>query len=175
MAGATPPFGWTLPDGYTFDNLAECSTCQAPIAWAWTPKGNRIPMNADGVTHFATCPNAADHRRPRSRSGGIAPGDPRYVPGPPTTGDENSREAADAIAPDAGTLRDRVLSVIRDRPEGITEWELEEALGLDGNTVRPRLAELEARGMVHREGKKVRPSSGRNTWLYHATKEELGL
>lgn len=69
--------------------MSSCRSCGAPIEWARTPKGKRIPLdveprpdgnlafvagelvNAAGlppeverrVSHFATCPNAAQHRR----------------------------------------------------------------------------------------------------------------
>jgi len=65
MAYDGPPFGWTIPDGYTFDNIGRCSTCGAAIAWCYTKKGNRAPVDPTGISHFATCPNAADHRRPK--------------------------------------------------------------------------------------------------------------
>jgi hypothetical protein len=69
---------------------ATCSSCGASILWAITEKGHRIPIDpepttagnltlVDGIartprlgedapflqylSHFATCPNAADHRR----------------------------------------------------------------------------------------------------------------
>lgn len=75
----------------------SCRSCGAPIWWAMTPKGRRIPLNAPGdhphpnlavwrddtgvlrasptppegltvtatTSHFATCPQADEHRRPR--------------------------------------------------------------------------------------------------------------
>ena len=76
--------------------MSACSSCSAPIRWAVTGAGARIPLDpdpvADGnlvievdtdppevrfvskarpapdgaarfVTHFATCPNAASHRK----------------------------------------------------------------------------------------------------------------
>jgi hypothetical protein len=58
-----PLFGWTTPPGYTFENLAKCASCSADIAWHITTKGNRAPLNADGVSHFATCPMADLHRK----------------------------------------------------------------------------------------------------------------
>lgn len=69
----------------------RCRSCEAPIEWAITEKGRRIPLDvddgqpgnivitADGVahvvadgegthrTHFSTCPNAGVHRKKRSR------------------------------------------------------------------------------------------------------------
>jgi len=62
----------------------QCRTCQAAIIWAVTVSGKRMPLDAKpevrfilnedtGTTsarktymsHFATCPNAAQHRKPR--------------------------------------------------------------------------------------------------------------
>jgi hypothetical protein len=79
--------------------MSRCRSCGAPIRWAMTEHGRRIPLDAasvgdgrfgtglfvlrDGgelamavppgvfpeqphyVTHFATCPNASEHRRSR--------------------------------------------------------------------------------------------------------------
>lgn len=70
---------------------SRCSSCQAPIVWAITDSGRRMPVDAqpheDGtvvltyetsfvaarvdptytgpkhLSHFATCPNAGQHRR----------------------------------------------------------------------------------------------------------------
>lgn len=71
---------------------ARCSSCQAPILWARTERGARMPLDRDMVfggnvdldalaevarvvqpdpnmrrytSHFATCPNATEHRRSR--------------------------------------------------------------------------------------------------------------
>jgi hypothetical protein len=67
----------------------HCRSCDAPIDWAFTEKGKRIPLDRtttssmvanivldpDGtarvvaagtgerISHFATCPNAGQHRR----------------------------------------------------------------------------------------------------------------
>jgi hypothetical protein len=60
-----PPFGVIIAKGYTYSNMGTCSSCGADIVWCYSPKDNRVPMNKDGVSHFATCPNAADHRRNR--------------------------------------------------------------------------------------------------------------
>lgn len=68
---------------------ARCRSCNAPIIWAATRGGRRIPLDAKPTkravfavddpsasrtvdvvdaytTHFETCPNASQHRRPRS-------------------------------------------------------------------------------------------------------------
>ena len=73
---------------------AICSTCKRPIRWALTEEGRRIPLDPEPerrmvvlgqrkdptgggglidqvgsrptfVTHFATCPNADQHRKTR--------------------------------------------------------------------------------------------------------------
>lgn len=56
----------------------KCRSCDAPIIWFKTSAGKNIPINAETVlaedytleiprhvAHFATCPNAAKHRKPR--------------------------------------------------------------------------------------------------------------
>jgi len=67
--------------------VTSCESCKAPILWAVTESGKRMPLDAkpekrilleeDGcqppvahvidvyVSHFATCPQAAQHRRRR--------------------------------------------------------------------------------------------------------------
>lgn len=68
---------------------SECKSCGAAIIWAKTPTGKTMPIDAASETmwlidgdsinsfnasarpvqvrksHFATCPNADQHRRPR--------------------------------------------------------------------------------------------------------------
>jgi hypothetical protein len=43
----------------------ECRSCRAEIFWILTAAGKRMPVNPDGVSHFATCPNADQHRKGR--------------------------------------------------------------------------------------------------------------
>lgn len=73
--------------------MARCSSCEAPVTWATTTTGKKMPLDerpvADGTfvyvagvarratpdddrlhrdrftSHFATCPDAAAHRKPR--------------------------------------------------------------------------------------------------------------
>lgn len=45
-----------------------CSSCEAPVVWCTTQNGKPMPMDppVEGVQptpHWATCPNAATHRR----------------------------------------------------------------------------------------------------------------
>lgn len=60
-----PPEGWTVPSGYEPTNVGACRSCQAPVLWAMTPIGRRMPLDRDGTSHFATCPQAGWWRKPR--------------------------------------------------------------------------------------------------------------
>ena len=55
-----------------------CRSCKAPIVWLKTSRGKNMPADASSVgvddvlfdpakhiSHFATCPNANQHRKPR--------------------------------------------------------------------------------------------------------------
>jgi len=56
--------------------IVRCSSCRARIIWLKTSKGKNMPVDADTVepednefdpsrhtSHFATCPNANQHRK----------------------------------------------------------------------------------------------------------------
>lgn len=56
--------------------IVRCRSCRAMIIWFRTPSGKNMPVDADTVepeddeldlsrhkSHFATCPNAWQHRR----------------------------------------------------------------------------------------------------------------
>ena len=58
--------------------IVRCSSCRAKIIWFKTAAGKNMPVDADTVesdddeldlprhvVHWATCPNAAQHRRNR--------------------------------------------------------------------------------------------------------------
>ena len=58
--------------------IVRCRSCNARIIWLKTEAGANMPVDADTVerdqetfdpkehvSHFATCPNANAHRRPR--------------------------------------------------------------------------------------------------------------
>jgi hypothetical protein len=54
---------WLVPVGETPRNPAPCRGCQKLILWVMTARGKPSPRNADGTSHFATCPKASDFRR----------------------------------------------------------------------------------------------------------------
>lgn len=45
-----------------------CRSCSATIYWIQTDKGRLMPVDPDGTSHFATCPNASEHRKPRAKA-----------------------------------------------------------------------------------------------------------
>jgi len=65
--------------------MSLCKSCQAEIEWALTTNGKKVPLDPEPITvavtqddgsvmvvtgrqaHFATCPNASKHRKPRER------------------------------------------------------------------------------------------------------------
>ncbi|MBS2028746.1 MAG: MarR family transcriptional regulator [Deltaproteobacteria bacterium] len=68
---------------------------------------------------------------------------------PPSNGTVTSDAAAEAIKPSAATLRALVLAAVSNSgPHGVTRQEIEERTQLEGNTVRPRVKELLAAGLV---------------------------
>lgn len=58
---------------------ATCRSCQATIYWILTAASKRMPVDCaieggapptatsggQGLSHFATCPQASEHRKPR--------------------------------------------------------------------------------------------------------------
>jgi hypothetical protein len=65
--------------------IRKCRTCGADIAWITMPSGAKMPINSKAqqivlvdveantgvvasafISHFATCPQASDHRKKRS-------------------------------------------------------------------------------------------------------------
>jgi hypothetical protein len=60
-----PPLRFDVPDGTP---ARSCRSCGADIWWIVTAAGKKMPVDADGTSHFATCPNAAQHRKARGAS-----------------------------------------------------------------------------------------------------------
>jgi hypothetical protein len=48
----------------------ECKSCGAPIYWITTKAGRRMPITQMGISHFADCPNANQHRSSRKTGSG---------------------------------------------------------------------------------------------------------
>ena len=45
----------------------QCKGCPAQIYWIRTEAGRVMPVNADGISHFVTCPSAAGFRKKISK------------------------------------------------------------------------------------------------------------
>ncbi len=44
---------------------SACRSCGATVFWIETHRAKWMPVDRDGTSHFANCPHAAQHRRPR--------------------------------------------------------------------------------------------------------------
>ena len=82
---------------------------------------------------------------------------------------QGSRTSLDAsCVTDSATGRARVLALLRSYPLGLTRQEIEQGLGLSGDSVRPRVAELIARDLVRPSGEIRRTVTGRATEVLEA-------
>jgi hypothetical protein len=41
----------------------QCKSCQAPLWWITTKAGKAMPLNSDGVVHWATCPQSREWKK----------------------------------------------------------------------------------------------------------------
>lgn len=91
----------------------RCSSCNAPIFWIVTPAGKSCPVDPDGLTHFASCPNASSHSN--KTSGRDKPGNDRSQSGSMSSDDQgDSAGSSFRLAParepeEAGTVSLREL------------------------------------------------------------------
>jgi len=86
----------------------------------------------------------------------------------PHSDPDTSRDAAKSIAPHLERLEAEVLGWLRWHG-GATADEIEQHTGLAGNTVRPRLVALRARGLVCDSGERRKTRSGRAAVVWKAT------
>lgn len=80
-----------------------------------------------------------------------------------------SRAAADAIAPSAETLRQRVYEFIQ-ASHGATDEQISIGLGMNPSTARPRRVELVQRGLVVDSGERLLTASGRRAAVWIETR-----
>ena len=90
------------------------------------------------------------------------------TPAPFQRHSQTSKAAAKQIEPTAGTLRRLVYDAIRARP--MTDAELQEALGLEGSTERPRRREVQRAGLIEDSGDRRPTPSGRLAVVWRATR-----
>jgi hypothetical protein len=107
--------GFAIPEGYIADKVGACRSCSAKIMWTTTPRGKRAPLNADGTSHFSTCPQRDTWRKTEpgvraarsvsepSPAAVASPSGPPKKPGP---GGPSLRGAVRAALGHIGTLYD---------------------------------------------------------------------
>lgn len=79
-----------------------------------------------------------------------------------------SQEAAEQIMPKAGTLRAMILEYLQARGvQGATDHEIQQALGLEGSTQRPRRVELYRMGLIKESGQRE-TKSGRKATVWRS-------
>ena len=89
---------------------------------------------------------------------------------PYVRGSETSKAAAEDIEPNAGTLRAKVFAALKGiGPVGYTDEELQNVLGMNPSTQRPRRIELVAAGLVADSGTTRKTRSGRAATVWVAT------
>jgi transcription initiation factor IIE alpha subunit len=85
---------------------------------------------------------------------------------PAVNGSITSAAAADSLGPTTlNAMQRRVLAVLKANPQGLTDEEMQLALGMNPSTQRPRRIELARRGLVVTCGTR-RTSSGRNATIW---------
>lgn len=96
----------------------------------------------------------------------IYPNEPGFV-----RHSDTSKVAAEAIKPDAQTLRRRVLAVIASAVDGATCDEVEQWLDMPHQTASARITELKAQGKLIDSGARRRTRSGRLAAVLRAAQE----
>jgi hypothetical protein len=100
----------------------------------------------------------------------------RYPEVPGAKGTDTSRMAADAIAPAAPNLRERVLAVFRlAGAAGLAADEAAGRLGLNVLAIRPRVSELVKMGeLVRVHGERRRNESGQSAAVWQMKEQDEG-
>ena len=77
-----------------------------------------------------------------------------------------SREAAQSVKQTSGRDRQRILAYLMEHPEGATDEALGDALGIAGNTLRPRRRELQETKLIKDSGRYALTKSGRRATVW---------
>lgn len=86
---------------------------------------------------------------------------------PPHNATATSRKAAESMKHRRETQQERIVEFLRARgPRGATREELEINLKINGNSLRPRMKELEQQGVVKNSGNKRPTLSGRDAEVF---------
>jgi len=85
-----------------------------------------------------------------------------YLPGFQDT--DTSKAAADSVAPNAHTLRDDALQVLKVGPR--TADEVAAVMGKSNLSIRPRITELVLQGRIFDTGERRRNASGKSAIVW---------
>ena len=89
-----------------------------------------------------------------------------YPDGPGYQATDTSRQAAEAIADIAPTLRDRALGIVTAALDGVTADQVAGALEASVLSIRPRIAELNLTGKIIDSGRRRSNRSGRRAIVW---------
>jgi predicted transcriptional regulator len=92
-----------------------------------------------------------------------------YPDHPGAQGDATSQEAADKVAPEAGTVREACLRILKALGP-MTADEVATQLGLSVLTVRPRITELKRKGLARSTADRRENVSGMSAVVVEALK-----
>jgi len=109
--------------------------------------------------HIARKVRLRRRRRTQARRDGSVPYQAHSV---------TSRQAAKQVKGSAATLRAKVFDFIT-RSGGATDEEIQDGLGMNPNTQRPRRRELQQKGLVEDSGHVRATRSGRKAVVWRAT------
>ena len=96
---------------------------------------------------------------------------------------ETSHDAAEAIRPNAGTLRRKILDLLTvksynpmdingEYDPGLTDEEMQSATMMNPSTQRPRRIELQRMGLIQDSGRKRATKSGRKAVVWELVARE---
>ena len=86
-----------------------------------------------------------------------------------------SLQAKLKVEPKIGSINRKVYDFIKFSSYGATDQEIEAALGLDGNTVRPSRNSLVKKGLVVDSGGTRKNNKGNDCIVWLATNKEEGM
>lgn len=95
------------------------------------------------------------------------PYDALYAP-PFQSHSQTSRDAAQSITKHVSPLHQRVLNYLKQHPQGATDEQIIDGIGLGASTVRPRRIELVQLNIIKDSGCYERTRSGRKATLWVA-------
>lgn len=125
------------------------------------------------MNHRPLFPDESDGQPAGSPSEASKP--PKSKPyGVPHNGSQTSRDAAERIAPVASAQAARVLVFIAQQgDDGATDHEVQNALGMTGDSERPRRWSLQRAGLIRDSGQRRQSPAGRAAIVWIATDAAL--